>query len=133
MGNFKKYVFKSILDFEIRPLLVTQETIKIQKQLVSAVKEVLPDELAKHVQHCVHSGQRLLIYTEAACWAAQIRFFNEAILNKMIGAAQQNITSLQVRIIPPIAGQPRTQQTSLPSAANIAMLHQHLQIGRASV
>jgi len=103
MGNSKKSGFKSALDFDARQLAVCLETITEQMALLSIVKTALPAEIAEHVQHCVSSGSRLLIYTEAASWASQIRFYHASILNKLAESGQKNILSLQVRIGPQIS------------------------------
>jgi len=126
MGNSKKSVFKSALDFKARQLTISLEIIKEQMALLAVVRTALPDEIANHVQHCVHSGRRLLIYTESAGWASQIRFYHGDILNKMAESGQQNIISLQVRIGQQ-SDQPLTRRTArLPSADNINLLRHQL-------
>jgi len=122
MGNSKKAVFKSALDFEARQLAVALQTIAAQKALAVIVKTALPAEIASHVQHCVQSGKRLLIYTETASWASQIRFFHTDILNKIIDSGQNNITSVQVRIALQLNQQHRNRTARLPSEENITML-----------
>lgn len=122
MGNSKKSVFKSALDFDTRQLAVCLEIITEQKALLAIVRKALPAEIADHVQHCVSSGNRLLIYTEAASWASQIRFYHASILNKIAESGQKNIISLQVRIGPQLS-QPSTPRSArLPSAENIEMI-----------
>lgn len=122
MGNSKKSVFKSALDFEARQLSKCLEIIAEQKALLAIVKTALPVEIASHVLHCVCSGNRLLIYTETANWASQIRFFHGAILNKLVESGQQNITSLQVRICQPLNQQRALRTPRLPSAKNILLI-----------
>lgn len=122
MGNSKKSVFKSALDFEARQLAIALQIIATQKALAEIVKTALPAEIAGHVQHCVLSGKRLLIYTEAASWASQIRFFHMDILNKIIAAGQNNISSVQMRIALQL-NQPHEQRSArLPSIENITLL-----------
>ncbi len=126
MGNLKKSAFKSALDFEARQLAVSLEIIAQQQKLLAIVRTALPDEIAVHVQHCVHSGKRLLVYTEAACWASQIRFYSEAILNKIIATGQLNITTLQIKITQQFDQQFQQRYARLPSADNISLLRNRL-------
>ncbi len=126
MGNSKKSVFKSALDFDVRQLAVCLETIAEQKALLGVVRTALPFEIADHVQHCVSSGKRLLIYTEAASWASQIRFYHANILNKIAESGQKNIISLQVRIVPQLSQQASPRTARLPSKENIEMLRNQL-------
>jgi hypothetical protein len=122
MGNSKKSVFKSALDFDARQLAVCLAIITEQKALLSIVKTALPAEIADHIQHCVSSGNRLLIYTEAASWASQIRFYHASILNRIAESGQKNIISLQVRIGPQLSQPPSPRSAQLPSAENIEMI-----------
>jgi len=124
MGNSKKSVFKSALAFDARQLLIVQEIIASQKALLAVVRTALPMEIAQHVQHCVHSGNRLLIYTEAASWASQIRFFHADILNKIAQSGQENISSVRVKIGPQAEQQPIMRPANLPSAENIKLIQQ---------
>lgn len=122
MGNSKTSAFKSALAFDARQLAKCMEIIAEQKVLLTVVKSALPAEIAAHVQHCVLSGTRLLVYTESTAWASQIRFFHAAILNKLAESGQKKILALQVRLDPQIR-QPSTKRGArLPSAENINQL-----------
>ncbi len=126
MGHTRKSVFKSALDFDTRQLAVCMEIIAEQKALLAIVKTALPSEIAAHVQHCVRSGNRLLIYAETASWGSQIRFFNANILNNIAESGQKNISSLQVRIGPALSQQQSPRTPRLPSAENIGLLRDQL-------
>ena len=126
MGHTRKSLFKSVLDFDARQLAVCMEIIAEQKSLLTIVKNALPAEIADHVQHCVRSGNRLLIYTETASWGSQIRFFNINILNNIAESGQKNISSLQVRIGPQLAQQQSSRTPRLPSAENIGLIRDQL-------
>lgn len=127
MGHSKKSVFKSALDFETRQLATCLAIIAEQQALLAVVKTALPAEIAAHVRHCVRSGKRLLIYTAAASWASQIRFFHEAILNKIAESGQQNVTSLQVRIDPQTIGPRQSPRAArLPSAQNVELIRSQI-------
>lgn len=122
MGNSKNAVFKSALDFEGRQLSVCLKIIAEQKALLNIVRSALPSEIAPHIQHCLQSGNRLLVYAETANWTSQIRFFNTAILNKIAESGQKNISTLQVRICPQVFQQRPARSPQLPSKENIVSL-----------
>lgn len=125
MGKLNKSVFKSALDFNARHLTASLETIAQQKSLLAVVKTALPSDIAPHILHCVHSGARLLIYSEAACWASQIRFFNDAILKTVKESGQLNISIVTVKISPPLGRQVRNGSARRPSMENIRLIREH--------
>lgn len=122
MTHSKKSGFKSALDFNGRQMAVCLAMIAEQNKLLAIVKTALPDDIAKSVIHCVKSKQRLLLYTESASWASQLRFFHQAILNKLAETEYKNIQTLQVKI----QAKPIEQKTGslllIPSAKNIRMI-----------
>jgi hypothetical protein len=119
MKHSKKPVFKPALAFESGQLKFCMALIAEQQRLLTLVKSVLPAELAAHALHCVVSGQRLLIYTEAASWASQIRFFHQVILNKLLASGQRNLSNLQVKVSPPAASSEPRKLKRLPSAETV--------------
>ena len=103
MNRSKKSVFKTALDFEIRPMVKCLEKIAEQKQLLSLVRMVLPISIAEHAVHCVLNEARLVVYTDAAVWASQIRFYQDAILSKMHATGRVKVSRIHVKLIQPIA------------------------------
>lgn len=99
MNHSKKPVFKSAMDFNGRPLAICLEKIAEQKQLLNRVQNSLPADIAEHAIHCVLSNTRLLVYTDSAVWASQIRFFNQEIVNNLQANGWQNIRGVQVKLI----------------------------------
>ncbi len=87
--------FKSALEFHNRTIdkLVTQ--VEQQQDLLSMVKSVLPEMLAEHTLHCVIHDTTLLIYSDAAVWSSQLRFYQAAILN----VVEQSVKRVQIRLI----------------------------------
>lgn len=121
--DMKKTGFKSALDFKNHQLASCLEKIAEQNALLDIVRSALPKELAEHAAHCVASGSLLLLYSDSASWASQIRFFNRGILDSLHTAGRQRIVRLQVRIVPPVAEQVRPQrQARLPSEGNIGLI-----------
>ena len=99
MSRSKKSNFKTALDFEVRPLVKCLEKIAEQKQLLQFVRMALPISIAEHATHCVVNEARLLVYTDSAVWASQIRFYQEAIISKMHAKGWAKISRIQVKII----------------------------------
>lgn len=102
MSRSKKSVFKTALDFEVRPMVKCLEKIAEQKQLLRLVRMVLPISIAEHAVHCVLKETLLLVYTDSAAWASQIRFYQEAILTKMQTTGRLKISRIQVKITQPV-------------------------------
>lgn len=102
MNRSKKSVFKTALDFQVRPMVKCLEIIAEQMQLLQLVRMALPINIAEHAAHCVLKEARLLVYTDSAVWASQIRFYQEAILNKMHAKGWTNISRIQVKITQPV-------------------------------
>lgn len=91
--------FKPILAFHNRAIdkLVTQ--VDLQKDLLVVVQNVLPDNLAAHTLQCVIHGTTLLIYTDAAVWSSQLRFYQNAMLEAVTLQFQKNLLRVQIRLI----------------------------------
>jgi hypothetical protein len=126
MTHSKKSVFKSALDFDGRQMAVCLAMIAEQNKLLAIVKTALPIEIAKSVNHCVRSKQRLLLYTESASWASQLRFYHQAILNKLAETEYKNIQGLQVKIQPKTIEQKTGRLLLIPSAKNIRMIQEQV-------
>jgi len=122
MTHSKKSVFKSALDFNGRQMAVCLAVIAEQNKLLAIVKTALPNDIAKSVIHCVKSKQRLLLYTESASWASQLRFSHQLILNKLAETEYKNIQTLQVKIQPKTIEQKTGRLLLIPSAKNIRMI-----------
>lgn len=121
--DMKKTGFKSALDFKNNQLASCLDKIAAQQALLGVVRGALSEDMAKHAVHCVASGSCLLLYSDSASWASQIRFFNRAILDKIHAAGQLHIVRLQVRIVPPQAEPDRPKRGArLPSAENIGLI-----------
>lgn len=126
MAYSKKPVFKSAMQFDSRLLTVFMEKVAEQNQLLGVVRAALPPSIAEHADSCVLSGARLLIYTESAAWASQIRFYSQAILNKLSESGQQKITNIRVKVLLH-PEEPKTRRfLHLPSSETVRMVFGHL-------
>ncbi|MEY4209667.1 MAG: hypothetical protein RLZ92_45 [Pseudomonadota bacterium] len=126
MTHSKKSVFKSALDFDGRQMANCLAIIAEQNKLLSIVKFALPADIAKSVIHCVRSSNRLILYTESASWASQLRFFHRPILNKLAETEYKNIQTLQVKIQPKTIEQKTGRRLLIPSAKNISMIQEQI-------
>lgn len=119
MNHSKKPLFKSAMDFNGRPLAMCLEKIAEQKQLLNRVRNSLPADIAEHAIHCVLSNTRLLVYTDSAVWASQIRFFNQEIVKSLPASGRQTIVSMQVKILLTPTSSTSRRTKCLPSAKTI--------------
>jgi hypothetical protein len=115
---------KPALSFENQTLTSLQGEIVRQKQLLRAVQTVLPAHLATELKHCLVKGDNLLVYTDSAVWASQLRFYQATILATPALLAE-GVTSVQIRMITQQVGLvvKSERKAKLPSAENITQLH----------
>lgn len=116
--------FKTALSFSNRPIDHFDSLIKRQKELLYAVQAAVPEPLEHHVQHCLVSGKKLLLYTDSAVWASQLRFYHETILAAIAPLSKNTATSVQIRITLAQAGPSvsRSARANLPSPEQLAAL-----------
>ncbi len=122
MSYAKNSYFKTAFDFDVRQIMITLEKIAEQNKILAIVKTALPADIAPHLQHCLYSENCLLIYTNSASWASQIRFFQKDILCKILESGQYNISRLQVKILPPFNEQSSKRIALTPSAQNLEFI-----------
>jgi hypothetical protein len=90
--------FKSALEFHNRTLDKLVTKVDSQKDLLLIVQSVLPENLAAHTLHCVIHDTTLLIYTDAAVWSSQLRFYQTTILEIVARQFQQSVQRVQIRL-----------------------------------
>jgi hypothetical protein len=90
-------------------------TVKLQLFILKHIKSVLPDQLAAHVLHCVPTNKKLLIYTDSANWATQLRFYDQKIIAATSLAGFTSINNMQVKITDvPTSNTERKRDLKLP-------------------
>lgn len=94
--------FKQPLVHTNKAIAALLAQVERHNRLLRLAKAALPQALSKQIVQCVVSGNKLLIYTPAASWASQIRFYKSAILKAIASETHQSIEMLQVRICAPI-------------------------------
>jgi hypothetical protein len=94
--------------------------IGLHKKLLLAVQSVLPAPLAAQVTHCLIKEQKLLVYTDSAVWATQLRFYTQ----QLMSATADKVTAVQIKIIPQQAEQVAEshRKARLPCAEQISHL-----------
>jgi len=101
--------------------------IEQQQRILQRIQAVLPEALAKQVRHCLIRDKKLLIYTNSAAWASQLRFYNSAILAAIVPLTRTPVEIMQIKII---AGQTRLifgpkRKAKIPSVEKIEIIRNH--------
>lgn len=118
--------FKAALSFPNRNIAHFYSLIEQQKQLLQRIHGILPTEIAKHVLHCVVNGKKLLIYTDTAAWASQLRFYNSAILAAIAPATRESVSIMQVKVMAEtLRATPTQRKPNIPSAEKIEFIRNH--------
>jgi hypothetical protein len=92
-----------------------------QHKILQKIQTVLPDRLAKQTRHCLLRERKLIIYTDSATWATQLRFYNSAILDAVITLTKTPVESMKIKIITGTSGivSSTTRAAKLPSVEKI--------------
>lgn len=94
----KPTFFKAALSFPNRTITHFYSQIEQQKMALQRIHEVLPATIAKHALHCVINGKKLLVYTDTAAWASQLRFYNSAILAAIAPITRESVSIMLIKI-----------------------------------
>ena len=73
--------------------------IEQQTRVLQQIQSVLPDNLKCHARHCVINNKKLLIYTDSAAWASQLRFYNQAILAAIAPMTKETVGIMQIKLL----------------------------------
>jgi hypothetical protein len=108
---------KPILAYPNKTITHLYLQINQQLALLRRIKAVLPKELADHTLHCVLNNKKLLVYTDSATWASQLRFHGKIMLNAIELAASTPASTIQIKIInaTPTATTNAKPRTVIPS------------------
>jgi len=91
--------FKPISEFHNRTIDKLVMQAQQQQDLLSLVKDVLPEELAAQTLHCVIHGSTLFVYTSAAVWASKLRFYQNTILKNVSLHVQTALVQVKIRLL----------------------------------
>jgi len=117
----KPPTFKTSLVFQNRTMAYFYNQLEQQHKILQKIQTVLPDTLAKQTLHCLLRERKLIIYTNSATWATQLRFYNSAILDAVITLTKTPVESMKVKIITGTSGlvSTATREAKLPSVEKI--------------
>jgi hypothetical protein len=73
--------------------------IEQQQRIVQRIQAVLPEALSKQVRHGLIRDKKLLVYTDSAVWASQLRFYNSAILAAIVPLTGSPVEIMQIKIV----------------------------------
>ncbi|MGR9114184.1 MAG: DciA family protein [Gammaproteobacteria bacterium] len=120
--------FKQALSHPNRALATLYAQIDQQKLILAGIKRALPPQLAEHARHCVITGKKLIVFTESAAWATQLRFYNKVIFKAAEPITRQSIEIVRIRIFEPFALQPEESKRTakVPSADKIAEIRSNV-------
>ncbi len=123
----KLQLFRKSLAFPNRTMVYLHSQIEQQQRILKQLKAALPDDLAKHTKHCLIKDHKLLVYTDSAIWASQLRFYNTAILTTIQTLVKSPIDNLHIKIISRTTGLIETTQrkANLPSLEGIDLIRKH--------
>ena len=119
--------FKASLSFKNRTMAYFYSQIEQQYRFVQRIQTVLPGGLAKQVRHCLIRDKKLLIYTDSAAWASQLRFYNSAILAAIVPVTRTPVEIMQIKIIAGQTGiilRPK-RKAKIPSVEKIELIRGH--------
>ena len=118
----KNSFFKSALGYEGKVFATYKYQLKIQNELLNAVKSALPSHLSSHALHCVASGKKVIIYTDSAIWSSQLRFYHQDILQALSASNNRIVEALQIKIIPQTIESKQKKTKRSPSPENIELI-----------
>ncbi len=95
---------KAVLSYPNKTIALLRLQINQQLDILGHVKAALPQELASHALHCLFNdknpnNKKLLIYTDSAIWASQLRFYGKAIIAAIGSVAPYPVSVLQVKVM----------------------------------
>jgi hypothetical protein len=119
--------FRKSLAFPNRTMVYLHSQIEQQQRILKQIKAVLPDNLAKQTKHCLIKDHNLMVYTDSAIWASQLRFYNSAILASIQTLVKSPIDNLQIKIINRASGIAETaiRKANLPSLEGIDLIRKN--------
>ena len=100
-----------------------QNRIAEQQSLLQEIQRNLPGYLATQVRHSLLQEGKLLIYTDSAIWASQLRFYSPLILTR-VKQLNHPAESVQIKVLTIATGVAlnRPRKAKLPSATTIAQI-----------
>jgi hypothetical protein len=123
----KHTFFKPAQSFQTPAIARFLYLIEQQKQILDQIQAVLPSELKSHVRHCVVNHKKLIIYTDAATWASQLRFYSKVMLAAIAPITTDTIEIMQVKLLvaPAAPDIQSARKANVPSLEKINFIRDH--------
>ncbi|MDP2903827.1 MAG: DUF721 domain-containing protein [Methylovulum sp.] len=117
----KSSPFNAPLSCQNKTIAYYHQQIQQQKRILQHIQAVLPDTLAKQTRHCLIKDKKLLIYTDSAIWATQLRFYSTIILAGITQQSPEPVETIQIKIVTESTGvsPTTTRKAKIPSATTI--------------
>ena len=119
--------FKRSLSYPNRTMAYLYSQIEQQQQILQRIQAVLPETLAKQTRHSLIKDQKLLIYTDSAVWASQLRFYKAAILAAIAPLTRTPVEHMQIKIITGLSGSAvgTKRKAHIPAVDKIELIRDH--------
>ncbi len=116
---------KTLLWYTNKSLTLLIRQVSEQLSVLKQIKAVLPAHLANHALHCVINNNKLVIFTDSAAWASQLRFYDSVMLGVISKiAVTKAVTSLKVKVtISTPEGNSPKKTAIIPSQTVVDELH----------
>lgn len=111
---------KTPLSYQNQTMAYFHGQIGQQKRLLQAIQKLLPFDLAGHVHCCLIKGNKLLVYTDSAVWASQLRFYHTV----MLASTAPLAATVQIKVMTEQVGfvAHSERKARLPCAEKIEMI-----------
>lgn len=120
--------FKPALSHSNRVIASLMVQVGRQKELLDIVRSALPEALAKEVKCCFIKNRKLLLYTESAAWASQLRFYSQVLEESTRSKCGETIEATKVKITKVIkAPNIETLKPKIPSSENIGLIKENIE------
>lgn len=95
----KAQALKPILAYPNTVIAQLYGQVNQQLAMLKWIRSVLPIGLADHALHCVLNNKKLLVFTDSANWASQLRFYSKIMLATINSNHPATAAALQVKIM----------------------------------
>ncbi len=118
----KQQTFQSVLNYPRQLFAFYRQQINQQCSLLAQIKTVLPAELAEHALYCVLKETKIRLYTDAAVWSSQLRFYQQAIIEKLHQLGHRQVEKLQIKVMANIDTNSRANKPTVPCLETVEVV-----------
>ena len=118
--------FKPALSYPNRTTVSIITRVDLHRKILAVIRAVLPESLANHALYCVLENRKLLIYSQSAAWASQLRFYSPAMLAAVNAKTDVSVELIQVRILQQHPVQLITEPKKIPAPETIESIQDRL-------